>query len=61
MMIKDLRIINAICKKYNMLVDKTYKYITNDNNHDCETLYYKNKKYRLKYISGCFYPYIKEI
>lgn len=54
--LKDLRIIKAICKKYNMEYDKQYKYITKDYNNNI--LLYKNDVYKLQYFDGCFYPYI---
>ena len=55
--IKDLRTLNALTKKYQLNFDKKYKYCLN-----CDELtkkFYINKKeYQLKFFDGCFYPYI---
>ncbi len=59
--IKDLRILNAIGRKYNLQFDKKYKYCINDNNswERCFSRFeYKDHKYKLEYMSGCFYPYL---
>ena len=55
--IKDLRTLNALAKKYQLNFDKKYKYCLN-----CENLtkkfYINQKEYQLKFLDGCFYPYI---
>lgn len=64
MIIKDLRILNAIAKKYNLLFDKKFKYYTgnpyyNLNNDYLPTIFeYKNTLYELKYFDGCIHPYL---
>lgn len=59
--ITDLRILNAIGRRYNLQFDKEYKYCIEDNDSwgRCLSRFeYKGNKYKLQYISGCFYPYI---
>ena len=55
--IKDLRTLNALTKKYQLNFDKKYKYCLN-----CDELtkkfYINQKEYQLKFFDGCFYPYI---
>lgn len=65
-------VLKDIAKKYkrdlnNIYIDKKYKYIiTKDNNildFDFLTIDYlcennKINRYKVKYISGCFYPYL---
>jgi len=58
MVIKDGRIIKAICKLYNMTYHDYYKYIIDDNNIGYRRILYKNNYYQLQYFSGCFYPYL---
>lgn len=58
--VRDLRILNAIGKRYNLKFDKKFKYCVEDNNH-FGGLYYKNKQYRLVYFPGCFYPFLAKI
>ena len=57
MIIKDLRILNAIARQEHFKIDRQYKYVLEDNNK----IYFKYKKndYRISYFSGCFYPYIE--
>ena len=60
--LNDKRVINAICRKYNMKRDETYCYIVDDNNiSTCIKLGYKDREYKLEYFSGCFYPYLVEV
>ncbi len=64
--VKDLRILNAISKRYFISFDPTYKYCINSKDHNgLDLFYYKifyNKNiYRLKYFSGCFYPYLVKL
>lgn len=59
--ITDLRILNAIGRRYNLVFDKQYKYCIKD--HDswdrCLSRFeYNGGIYKLQYISGCFYPFI---
>ena len=66
-LITDGRILNGICKKYNIQYDKIFKYVTDDKSlgyflaKNSFTLEYKKKQYKLLYTSGCFYPYIAQI
>ena len=57
MIIRDARILKAICKRYGFEYDPKYKYITKDHNY-MGRIFYKDSIYKLKYFSGCFYPYI---
>ena len=56
-MIRDLRTLKAIAKKYNMKIDKDFKYITSYD-YKLNNIEYKNNIYKIKYFDGCFYPYI---
>ena len=64
MIIKDLRTLNAIAKKYKLIFDKKFKYYTgnpyyNLNNDYLPTIFeYKNTLYELKYFDGCINPYL---
>lgn len=59
--IRDKRIINAICRQEGLKRDDTYCYIVDSNNkRTCDNIIYKGKTYHLQYISGCFYPYLVE-
>lgn len=57
--IKDLRTLKAIAKRYNLQFDKVYKY--NIGKDFYKTIEYKNRKFKLKYFTGCFYPYLIEL
>lgn len=72
--VKDLRIAKAILNKIcvenniersNVTLDKDYKYIITENfdkrDADFCTTEYKGQKYKVKYHSGCFNPYITKI
>lgn len=50
------KLLNGICKRYNLIYDSKYHYITSDYQKTFMT--YKGHSYKLKYFSGCFYPYI---
>ena len=54
--ITDLRTLTAIATRYNLTFDYKHKYITNDNG--ITWLDYKQELYKIKYLDGCFYPYI---
>lgn len=56
--IKDLRILKALEKRSDWRFDREFKYCTSGENNK---VIYKNKTYKLKYFSGCFYPYCIEI
>ena len=62
-MITDLRVLKAF-KKYGLIFDKKFKYYignaytTKTGNSTSEIFKHKNKKYKLKYFSGCFHPYL---
>lgn len=55
--IKDLRVLNPLSKKYGLLIDSEFKYVLNDvslkTKRDLKVL-----GYEVKYFSGCFYPYV---
>ena len=56
--IKDLRTLNKLGRLFNLTFDKEFKYIIKEDisikgNRDLNKL-----GYEIKYLSGCFYPYI---
>ena len=57
--IKDLRKLNAISKKFNLKFDREYKYILNDYSLKTERQL-KEQGYIIKFVSGCFYPFLFE-
>ena len=59
--IKDLRILNAINKKYGIEFDKDYKYIITCAYKIPYNMEYNGKNYISKYFDGCFNPYVVEI
>lgn len=59
--IKDARMLKGICKEFGMEYDEDYRYITNDGALTFGSKFYKNETYKLKYFSGCFYPYLIRI
>ena len=59
--VKDLRVLNAICKRYNIIIDKDYKYITSNPYKTPYIMEYKGKQYKAKYFDGCFSPFIVEV
>lgn len=56
--VKNLNTLKALQKKYKIEFDKDYKYITKTKNLEEKNLYINNKEYIIKYVSGCFYPYL---
>ena len=66
-MIKDLRVLKAIGKRYGLEFDKCFKYYvgnvynTKTGKSTNEIFIYKNKGYKLKYFSGCFHPFLIEV
>ena len=60
MIITDLRKIKPIAKKLNMQFDKTYKYFIGDDNLKL-TRNLKQLGFTLKYVDGCFYPYLNKV
>ena len=60
--VKDLRTLKAISKKYNFTYNKKYKYLENYNNDlYFKNIVYNNKNYDLQFFSGCFNPYLVEV
>jgi hypothetical protein len=57
--IKDLRILEAIAKRFNLQFDKTFKYNIGQDFYG--TMEYKGRKFKLKYFDGCFYPFLIEL
>jgi hypothetical protein len=56
--IKDLRTIKAISKRY----DFDYKYIIKSAfKYTVASFKYKNKDYKIKYLNGAIFPYIVEV
>lgn len=62
--VKDLRKLNAIAKKYSLNFCRKYKYYEGDPyyNSKGESLPYefpyKGKTFKLKYFDGCFNPFL---
>ena len=57
--IKDLRTLKAIAKRFNLQFDKVFKY--NIGGDFYGIIDYKNRRFKLKYFDGCFYPYLIEL
>ena len=55
--IRDLRTLKAIAKKYNMEIDTDFKYIKSYD-YKLSNIEYKNNIYKIKYFDGCFFPFI---
>ena len=53
--IKNIKTLNSLQKKYNFTYDKEYKYILKNKKN---IMYNYEKEYKIKYLGGCFYPYI---
>ena len=54
--VRDLRVLKAIGKRFNLEFDKKFKYCLKD---ESEWIFiYKNKQYELKFFDGCFYPFL---
>jgi|TARA_R110000803_G_scaffold112660_7_gene181067 hypothetical protein len=66
-LIKDLRVLNAISKRYSLDFCNIFKYYIGDAYKDSKDNYlpkvfnYKSKAYKLKYFDGCFNPFLIEI
>ena len=60
--IMDGRILKAMSKQEGFLypVDKPFHYVDELNNHKLrnEGFCYKGTQYIIKYMSGCFYPFV---
>lgn len=52
--ITDGRTLHSLGKQYGFEYDKKYRYITEDNGD----FKHKGRKYSLRYLDGCFYPYL---
>ena len=59
--IKDLRKLNSLAKRFNFKIDKEFKYLLSEDSLKL-TRDLKKEGYLIRYISGCFYPFIfKEV
>jgi|TARA_Y100000296_G_C5122156_1_gene230996 hypothetical protein len=58
MIIKDLRILKSLEKKYKLKFDREFKYITYEDLSIKENRHLNKNGYFLKYFDGCFYPYL---
>lgn len=56
--IHDQRTLNALSKRYNFIYDKTWDYVTK---YDVTDMELNGRKFKIKYIDGCIFPYIVEI
>lgn len=58
-LISDTRVLNAIGRKLNIEFDSKFKYCTSAvNTHPTTNFEYKGSTYRLKYMRGCFNPFV---
>lgn len=57
--VKDLRILKVLEKLSNneWKFDREYKYHIGETYVKTNAICYKDRIYKLKYVSGCFYPY----
>lgn len=55
--IKDKRVLKAFKNRYGFKYDNDYSYILNVD-YLRDTIIYKGREYDIKYISGCFFPYL---
>lgn len=66
MAVKDLRVLNAIAKKYALEFDRIFKYYIGNpyknanGDHLPHYFIYKDSVYSLKYFDGCFNPFLIE-
>lgn len=56
--VHDQRTLNALGKRYGFIYDKKYDYVLHYNTTDLEM---NGRKFKIKYIDGCFHPYVVEI
>ena len=56
--VTNKKIIKAIEKKYNLKFDYIYNYCISQNADTSKKYYINNKEYILKFVDGCFYPYL---
>lgn len=62
MVIRDLRILKAFERRFNLVFDRKYRYCIGARcNHLPLVFEYKGEKYKLEYFSGCFNPYLVKI
>ena len=60
--IKDLRTIKAISKRYDFDYNRKHKYIIKSAfKYTVASFKYKNKDYKIKYLNGAIFPYIVEV
>ena len=57
--IKDLKKLKPIAKEFKLKFDSEYKYILNDVDLKSERAL-RERGFALKYVSGCFYPFLFE-
>ena len=55
--ITDKRTLRAFKNRYGFEYDNNYSYILNID-YIKDNIIYKGHEYDIKYISGCFYPYL---
>ena len=58
--IKDLRELKRLSNKYDLKIDKTYKYILSDVSFSNERKL-KKDGFNIMFFSGCFYPYLVKL
>ena len=58
--IKDLRILNRLGKKYSFIVDREYKYVLKEYATIKQEREMRIEGFSILYTSGCFYPYVCE-
>ena len=56
--IKDLRVLNRLSKKYNFTIDKGFKYVLKEETSLKQLREMNKEGFIIKYLSGCFYPFV---
>lgn len=59
-MIRDGRVLKAMARlgKIEHPIDKGQKYVDCSAEVEMYGFYYKGKEYKIKYLDGCFYPFV---
>lgn len=58
MIIKDIKILNSLKRKYKIQFDKYFKYITSPVYETPDVMYLNGVEYIVKYYDGCFNPFV---
>lgn len=58
MIVRDLRVLKAIGRRYGMKFDPTFRYCVKHDYNSFLHIAYRGKEYRLLYFPGCFCPFL---